>query len=328
MLNSLSRILLSSILIFSVLSREKQNFTRDSAPITDDPWDLDGPCQKYVEKFAMVQSDMVACATNWSIPPKVCTNCFQNYINFKQYEYETKNLNNVYSLDNRTCTQVIYDNYLLSYSSDISTALTSKIWEKSRCDSCITFDWKFAENKTTPLFIERTLVFQNYLYEWRNCIVNYTSVDAEIIDHNLSNASKICNLCKTPFDELYGYYWKIYTTPDVDFCVDVETTMNDTIHLWDDVWKCAEKQDRNRDLFGIMITFGTLVLLTALFYAASYIQGGGQTRNLVRYSRLSDPRGQRSRLLSSGMSDADLVHRVPLPTTSTQVYNIPIHQTR
>ncbi|VDO35263.1 unnamed protein product [Heligmosomoides polygyrus] len=35
---------------------------------------------------------MVQCATNWSIPPKVCTNCWEQYIAFKQVEYETKHL--------------------------------------------------------------------------------------------------------------------------------------------------------------------------------------------------------------------------------------------
>ncbi|EGT46383.1 hypothetical protein CAEBREN_21516 [Caenorhabditis brenneri] len=315
---------LSRILLVGVLFLPSITLLNDSAPFNDDPWDLDGPCQKYVEKLAVFQSEMVACATNWSIPPKVCTNCYDNYIKFKQYEYETKHLDNVFSLDNRTCSQVIYDNYLLSYSSDISTALTTKIWEKSRCDSCITINWDLPHNKSEKEFTERTLVFQNRLYEWRNCVVNYTSGGLLVDDLNdLQNGSKICNECKTQFEELYGYYWKIYTTPDVDFCVDVETTMNDTIHLWDDVWKCAEKQDRNRDLAGIMITFATLVLLTALFYAASYIQGGGQTRNLIRYSRLQeDPRGQRSRLLSSGMSDADLFHR------AATMPNVPIHQSR
>uniref|UniRef100_A0A1I7U5I1 Transmembrane protein n=1 Tax=Caenorhabditis tropicalis TaxID=1561998 RepID=A0A1I7U5I1_9PELO len=319
----MKRILIGSLLYITAIC-----LPQESAPITDDPWDLDGPCQKYVEKFAVVQSEMVACATNWSIPPKVCTNCYNNYRDFKLYEYETKHLDTVYSLDNRTCSQVIYDNYLLSYSSDISTALTAKIWEKSRCDSCVTLTWDFPHNKSDVAFTQRTLQFQNLLYEWRNCVVNYTSILDDDVDQR-NNGSKLCSLCKTPFDELYAYYWKIYTTPDVDFCVDVETTMNDTIHLWDDVWKCAEKQDRNRDLAGIMITFATLVLLTALFYAASYIQGGGQTRNLVRYSRLSDPRGQRSRLLSSGMSDADLVHRaLPAQGPSSSAYDVPIHQTR
>uniref|UniRef100_A0A8R1DZX5 Osteopetrosis-associated transmembrane protein 1 n=1 Tax=Caenorhabditis japonica TaxID=281687 RepID=A0A8R1DZX5_CAEJA len=317
------RIVLLSILSFSTLSVTQ--LTLDTAPISDDPWDLDGPCQKYVEKLAIVQSEMVACATNWSIPPKVCTNCYSYYINFKQYEYETKHLDNVFSLDNRTCSQVIYDNYLLSYSSEISTALTNKIWEHSRCDSCIEINWNFPQNKSEPVFSDRTLQFQQRLYEWRNCVVNYTS--GNVLEQDLTNGSKICNWCKTPFNELFGYYWKIYITPDEDFCVDVETTMNDTIHLWNDVWQCAERQDRDRDLAGIMITFSTLLLLTALFYAASYIQGGGQTRNLIRYSRLlTDPRGQRSRLLSSGMSDADLVHGSS--STSSLQYNVPVHQTR
>ncbi|PIO60019.1 hypothetical protein TELCIR_18501, partial [Teladorsagia circumcincta] len=64
----------------------------DKAPINADPWDVDGPCQEYVEKLAVVQARMVQCATNWSIPPKVCTNCWEHYIAFKQFEYETKHL--------------------------------------------------------------------------------------------------------------------------------------------------------------------------------------------------------------------------------------------
>lgn len=219
-------------------------------------------------------------------------------------------------------------------------SISAKKIINSHFSACITIKWNFPQNKSEVSFSERTMQFQNRMYEWRNCVVNYTS--GGVLDDNLTNGSKICNLCKTTFDELFGYYWKIYTTPDVDFCVDVETTMNDTIHLWDDVWKCAEKQDRNRDLFGIMITFGTLLLLTALFYAASYIQGGGETRRLIQCkifcipwnilyyfrsdARLSDPHGQRSRLLSSGMSDADLVSRVS--PGSSVLYNVPIHQTR
>ncbi|CAI5440675.1 unnamed protein product [Caenorhabditis angaria] len=293
----------------------------DHAPKTDDPWDLDGPCQKYVEKFALVQSEMVACATNWSIPPKVCTNCFQQYIDFKQFEYYTKNLNDIFSLDNRSCSQVIYENYVLSYSSDISGALTSKIWEQSRCDSCITINWNFPKNKSEVSFSDRTMQFQNRLYEWRNCVVNYTS--GAVLP---TNDSQICTLCKQPFDDLFGFYWKIYITPDVDFCVDVETTMNDTIHLWNDVWMCAEKQDRKRDIVSVLLTFGILLFLTFLFYTASYIQGGGEARNLIRYSRLDPPQHQRSRLISSGMSDLDLPSRST--TTVSSNYSIPIHQTR
>ncbi|KAK5983744.1 hypothetical protein GCK32_011475, partial [Trichostrongylus colubriformis] len=128
MMASLGSVLLVTQILFVV------GIELDKAPINADPWDIDGPCQKHVERFARVQSNMVQCATNWSIPPKVCTNCWEHYIAFKQVEYETKHLDNITSLDNRTCTQVIYDNYLLSYSHDISEALTSNIWAKSRCD--------------------------------------------------------------------------------------------------------------------------------------------------------------------------------------------------
>ncbi|CAD6198282.1 unnamed protein product [Caenorhabditis auriculariae] len=285
-------------IFFSLTSSEPN--TIEMSPTTDDPWDLDGPCQIYVEKFAIVQSEMVRCASNWSIPPKVCTNCFSQYINFKQVEWETKNLNHVFSLDNRTCSQVIYDNYLLSYSTDISVALTQRIWEQSRCDSCLKINWDFEKNSSGVVFNDRTLQFQSKLYDWRNCVVNYTSGD---IFEDISNETQICSLCNSTFDDLFNFYWNIYIDPTTDFCVDVETTMNDTLHLWNDVWKCAERQDRNRDLVSVLITLCVLLVLTALFYTATFIQGGGKARNLIRYSRMAPPRGTRSRLLT-GSSEA------------------------
>ncbi|KAE9420372.1 hypothetical protein Angca_009630 [Angiostrongylus cantonensis] len=270
---------------------------RNSVPRAD-PWDIDGPCQVYVEKFAVVQSNMVRCATNWSIPPKVCTNCWEQFIALKQVEYETKHLDNVTSLDNRTCSQVIYEDYLLSYSYDISEALSSNIWEKSRCHSCLTITWNFTANDSRVEFSNQTLVFQEKLFLWRECVVNYTR---HIADRNNS----ICGYCKKYFDDVFSYYWDIYVEPNVEFCVDIETTMNDTFHLWNDVWACAEKKDRKRDTAMVLITMAVLFIITALFYASNYIQGGGQTRIFVRYSRMI-PGAQRSRLLSSSTSDHDL----------------------
>ncbi|VDL74022.1 unnamed protein product [Nippostrongylus brasiliensis] len=269
----------------------------ESAPITDNPWDLNGACQVHVEKFAVVQANMVQCATNWSIPPKVCTNCWEQYIAFKQVEYETKNLANISSLDNRTCTQVIYDNYLLSYSNDISEALSSNIWAKSRCDACITITWNFTANDSRVDFANRTVLFQDKLFDWRDCVANYTG--------DFSHNGTICQYCKKPFNDLFSYYWEIYVEPGVEFCVDVETTMNDTIHLWNDVWQCAEKKDRKRDTAMVLVTMGVLLIITSLFYASSYIQGGGQARRFIRYS-WSTPEQGRSRLLSSSTSDNNL----------------------
>ncbi|KAK6019474.1 hypothetical protein OSTOST_14889 [Ostertagia ostertagi] len=279
----------------------------DKAPINADPWDVDGPCQEYVEKLAVVQARMVQCATNWSIPPKVCTNCWEHYIAFKQFEYETKHLNNISSLDNRTCTQVIYDNYLLSYSNDISLALSSNIWGQSRCDSCLTITWNFTANDSRVEFANQTVLFQEKLFIWRDCVANYTEYNDDLFQNGT-----ICGYCKKQFNDLFSYYWDIYVKPGIDFCVDVETTMNDTIHLWNDVWYCSEKKDRNRDTAMVFVTMGVLLVITCLFYASSYIQGGGQPRILIRYSRLA-PEEQRSRLLSSSTSDNNLSFMNSLP---------------
>lgn len=152
------RIILLSLLFFSGLC-----VIKDSAPITDDPWDLDGPCQKYVEvsnakinflnyRFSEVCSSSVRngrmryelvdsaeslhellSKLHYLQATGIWNEAFGDI--FRRHRFKAFNFqNNVFSLDNRTCSQVIYDTYLLSYSSDISTALTSKIWEKSRCD--------------------------------------------------------------------------------------------------------------------------------------------------------------------------------------------------
>ncbi|RCN29716.1 hypothetical protein ANCCAN_24525 [Ancylostoma caninum] len=82
----------------------------------------------------------------------------------------------------------------------------------------------------------------------------------------------------------------------------MENTMNATIHIWIDVWECANKKNRRRDL---LVTIAGLIPVTALFYASCYMQGGGQTRTLIRYSRMA-PQGQRSRLLSYSASDNNI----------------------
>ncbi|KHJ85293.1 hypothetical protein OESDEN_14984 [Oesophagostomum dentatum] len=293
----------STIILLIVLSTYVETIL-ENAPIDADPWDVDGPCQEYVDKFAVVQANMVQCATNWSIPPKVCTNCWEQYIAFKQVEYETKHLDNVFSLDNRTCTQVIYDNYLLSYSHDISEALTANIWAKSRCHSCLTISWNFTGNSTQVEFVNRT----EKLFLWRDCVANFTNV------YDPLNNNSICSYCKDTFNSLFDFYWNIYVEPGVEFCVDVETTMNDTIHIWNDVWECVEKKDRKRDTAAVIITMAGLLIITMLFYASSYIQGGGQPRTLIRYSR-REPQDMRTRLLSSSASENNLsVYTVASPS--------------
>src|SRR4051812_34686043 len=69
----------------------------------NETWDLDGPCQQHIQvtcicstnilkNLAESQANMVKCASNYSSPPKVCTNCVEQYITFKQMEYTTHHL--------------------------------------------------------------------------------------------------------------------------------------------------------------------------------------------------------------------------------------------
>uniref|UniRef100_A0A7E4UM88 Transmembrane protein n=1 Tax=Panagrellus redivivus TaxID=6233 RepID=A0A7E4UM88_PANRE len=263
----------------------------------DETWDLDGPCQEYVQRLANAQARMTQCAINYSTPPKVCTNCIDEYINFKQIEYDTRHLDEVTSLDNTTCASVIYGNYLMSYSHEISTALTTNIWEKSRCSSCLEINWDFQDHNSTIRYDEKTIQFQEVLFKWRDCVTNYSDTGSLLY----GNASTICDECGQTYENLFDFYWKIYTEPSIDFCIDVETTMNDTTHLWANVWKCPEDTHigRHSDALMLMIAVTVLIIMLTLFYGGSYIQTERAEQNLIRYSRLEAPRGPRSRLVSS-----------------------------
>ncbi|VIO94047.1 Uncharacterized protein BM_BM4015 [Brugia malayi] len=201
------------------------------------PWDLNAACQPYIEYFAEASSKMIRCAAIYSSPPKVCTYCTEEYIALKQMEYKLHKLEDLFSRDNITCNRVIYESYLISYISEVSTTITKNIWENSRCSSCVDIDWHLETNSTEYTFYNNTIVFQNKLFNWRHCISNFSF---------LPNDTVICDKCLSSFNELFQFYWYIYITPNINFCLDVETTMNDTMNLWHNVWHCSD--DRAEEL--------------------------------------------------------------------------------
>ncbi|MCP9263683.1 hypothetical protein DINM_007067 [Dirofilaria immitis] len=138
--------------------------------IPSDPYDLNAPCQPYIEKFAEASSKMIKCATVYSSPPKVCTYCTEEYIALKHIEYKLLNL------------------------------------------------------------------------------------------------------------------------------------MNDTMNLWHNVWHCPDDRvEELRDWTLLGYSLVLLMIITAFFYAGSYIQSSEIQRHLVQYSQLAMPSGIRSHLLSSSL---------------------------
>ncbi|GMR36161.1 hypothetical protein PMAYCL1PPCAC_06356, partial [Pristionchus mayeri] len=302
------------LLIVQFSSQKLPNIDYDISSIAgSNPWDIDGPCQVYVERLSWKLASIVKCAANYTIPPKVCTNCIEQYIDYRQLEYETKHLDNVWSLDNSTCSDVIYRNYLLSYVNELSQSVNSRIWDISRCDDCIIIDWQFETNSSTYHYNDNVITFREKLLLWRGCISNYSDVGSLLGQNN----TDICNNCNDLFTDLYKFYWYIYVTPNVQFCVDVETTMNDTVRLWNSIWNCSTIPDREKEFVPVTITAGLLVLFTVFFYLSSYIQGGGEARRFVQYSRLTDPRPARQHLLATSASDANLSSRGSRSSSST-----------
>uniref|UniRef100_A0A0N5C5Q0 Osteopetrosis-associated transmembrane protein 1 n=1 Tax=Strongyloides papillosus TaxID=174720 RepID=A0A0N5C5Q0_STREA len=274
--------LITNILILLIVLSKEERLRED--------WDLNSPCQPYIEKFSVAISKMTECAANFTSPPKVCTNCIDQYINFKELEYSIKNLNNVTSLDNTTCSQVVYGQYLLSYVKNMADSLTFQVWDNSRCDSCLIIKWNFEGGGSKILYDDKTIEFQNKIFAWRNCASNASSTEPNI-----------CKRCSKVFDNLFEYYWEIYSKPEDDFCVDVETTMNDTMNIWHNIWNCTDDSRNNRIYDSTMLLTSTsfFILSIIVFYVGSYIQTERKPGRLENYSARPPIQVPRSRLLSS-----------------------------
>ena len=144
--------------------------------------------------------------------------------------------------------------------------------------ACLRINWDFENRNSTIKYDEKTENFEKILFQWRDCVTNYSDTLVG------GNTSTICEACEKPYEELFEYYWAIYTDPGVDFCVDVETTMNDTMHIWHNVWKCPDdtKNDRHKDVLMLTVSIGVFVVILALFYGGSYVQTERMEQNLIR----------------------------------------------
>uniref|UniRef100_A0A0N4ZCQ3 Osteopetrosis-associated transmembrane protein 1 n=1 Tax=Parastrongyloides trichosuri TaxID=131310 RepID=A0A0N4ZCQ3_PARTI len=274
-------------------------------------WDLNSPCQPYIEKFSVAISKMSECAANYSSPPKVCTNCHDQYATFKELEYDIKHLTNVTSLDNTTCSQVIYGQYLLSYIQNIADSLTHQVWDNSRCDSCLNIVWDFEGGHSSISLDNKTSDFLDKILDWRNCASNKSSIIKDV-----------CKRCATHFDSLFDFYWKIYSKPNDQFCVDVETTMNDTINIWHNIWECPDDshKDRRRDSMMLLVSTSCFVFFIVVFYIGSFIQTDRKPRRLENYSARPPIQVPRSRLLSSStFNDSNSEHSYNNPVFSSAI---------
>ena len=227
---------------------------------------------------------------------------------------------NVTSLDNRTCADIFYSSYAVSYAAEIATSLTHRVWENSRCQcafaasalrlreysdapivlthiaACLRIDWQLEKRNSTIEYDAKTLDFERRLLQWRECV-------NEFGERPRPQNATICAACGALFDGLFDYYWRIYKAPGIDFCLDVESTvrtqsggslgllhcvrasqMNDTMSIWHAVWGCADEHTDTKHYDITIVAFSAtfLALVICLFYAGSYIQIEHAQRHSVR----------------------------------------------
>ena len=62
--------------------------------------------------------------------------------------------------------------------------------------------------------------------------------------------------------------------------------MNSTLAMWEQLWRCPEdghsKRDLDQDLIVVAFATAMLAIVTALFYAGSYIQTENAERSLIQ----------------------------------------------
>ena len=274
----------------------------------DDEWDINWRCRKYIKRLASSYSYMAECAMRNSAPPSVCTQCYREYIDFREEQYRTQHLDNVFTEDNKTCTTAIYNNYVLTYSQELSSVLSRRVWDASKCESCLVIHWDLAHENTTIIRVDdKTEKFYALYSSWHDCVENASSNSNSLEQQQQlqQQQQQVCNACAKQYQALFDHYWPIYTRPDVEFCLDVDAMMNDTFHLWGNVWNCSEPptNDRVADIRVVAFSATLLAIVIGLFYAGSYIQSEQSEANLIQYSRMQEPRGQRHRLLSSSTLD-------------------------
>uniref|UniRef100_A0A914UV31 Osteopetrosis-associated transmembrane protein 1 n=1 Tax=Plectus sambesii TaxID=2011161 RepID=A0A914UV31_9BILA len=273
-------------------------------------WRINLPCMPFVANFSLAATNFTACALNASLPPIICTECFEQYMDMK-YQYDAaQHADKVFSLLNTTCTEVMFQDYLSSYVKEVFDSLEQKLWVNSKCDYCLRTDFRTRKVEFTNI----TYTFMRYLWDWRECIQN-------VSESGLMENKTTCVACVKPYETLYSYYWDNYVNPEADFCLDVKSTMNDTTNLWRSIFKCADpRPNRQSESISVIILSAIFVTITALFYAGSFIQGERKKRDLIKYSRLRTPQGPRSRLLSASLvADEDDDRFLEVPATSSQM---------
>jgi hypothetical protein len=142
--------------------------------------------------------------------------------------------------------------------------------------ACLLINWHLDNQSSTIEYDQKTIHFEQDLKEWRSCVTNFNETKP--------TNETICDVCGKQFDHMFDYYWKIYKEPGIDFCLDVETTMNDTMNIWHSVWNCPDqKRDpKHYDLTIIAFSASILAIMICLFYSGSYIQIENAQRNLIR----------------------------------------------
>jgi len=216
----------------------------------------------------------------------------------EQAYYNLKDNIDIKSHDGTLCNQIIFETYGTIYVGNLYDVLTDDIWSDSRCTDCLEFvispqvvlsqesdySTKAAGNYR---YNNKTAKFLNLYEILFDCIekIGGSSVFEDITKHN---SSVVCKECWKAYEQLDLYYEESIMSKQ-DFCVDIDSAINDTIRFWRNTMDCELPALPAKGSEAVWVALISLAFFTVtiLFYTGSFMQGSRRKRRLKKYRSLN-----------------------------------------
>lgn len=283
MISAVSKLIfLLLLLIHSAISEE------DILGLNRDSWKpIDEHCEAFLRQFAETAANFTQCSTEYSVPPQVCLLCADAFAHLNMAYWHLKD-DPYKTRSGETCSSEIFDYYELSHVTTVFEDLKTDIWDASKCDSCLAFVINPTKKHSHFVdFSDKTKQFLQVYHLFKNCTEEFSMLKSK----SYSNSS-VCDACWKEYTDVNAYYDKVFYHKDKDFefCLDIESMMNDTVKWWRDERKCLipEYPVKSKDNLAVGIMCAVNFLICIIFYGFNVTIGKRQKRTLKKYHRVGN----------------------------------------